>query len=295
MKPVYVVLLMGAAAVGGALAVRYSERPMKIAVAGSLPPTVVAPPIPPVVRVGPSNAVPVHSDPVAPGSAAPDPPLPKPQKPSALSQLVHIGKSDAPVAPQPLARTRIPVEPPAVTVLESPAASRPAPPPAPVAAKEAPAAPRADLQPPPPGPNHATLKAGMLIMVRINQALSSNVSSPGDVFSGTLDRPLIADGFVIAERGAEVRGEVVASKSGGNGQGLPELTIRLREILASDGQRVHLVSQLWRKQGTGYAGNDAFSRNVYDIALTRGGAAVIRPATTIPFRLDQSVELTEKQ
>jgi len=131
----------------------------------------------------------------------------------------------------------------------------------------------------------------MLIAVRINEALSSNLNSPGDVFSGTLDRPVVADGFVIAERGAHVRGEVVESKSGAQGQGISELAIRLREIVASDGQRVHVVSQPWKK--TGYGGNDPRG-GVYDAALTRGGAAVIRPATSITFRLDESVELTEK-
>ena len=131
----------------------------------------------------------------------------------------------------------------------------------------------------------------MLIAVRINEALSSNLNSPGDVFSGTLEKPLIADGFVIAERRARVRGEVVESKSACPGSS--ELAIRLREIVASDGQRVHLVSQPWRKQGVAYTGTDPRS-GVYDAALTRGGAAVIRPATSITFRLDETVELTEK-
>jgi hypothetical protein len=127
----------------------------------------------------------------------------------------------------------------------------------------------------------------MLISVRIREALSSNLNSKGDVFSGTLDKPLVADGFVIAERGARVRGEVVESRSGGRES---ELSVRLREILASDGQRVHLVSEPWRKQGA-----DEAARGVYDAALTRGGAAVIRPATSITFRLDQNVELTERR
>ena len=130
----------------------------------------------------------------------------------------------------------------------------------------------------------------MLITVRINEALSSNLNSRGDVFSGTLERPLVADGFVIAERGARVRGEVVESRAAGRDS---ELSIRLREILASDGQRVHLVSAPWRKGGIDPL--TARSSSVYDIALTRDGAAVIRPATSITFRLDQPVELTERR
>jgi hypothetical protein len=142
-----------------------------------------------------------------------------------------------------------------------------------------------------PGPNRATLRAGMLITVRISQALSSNLNSPGDVFSGTLERPLIADGFVIAERGSRVLGEVVESKSAEPGRAVAELAIRLREISASDGQRVHIVSAPWTRQGTRSPGNAA---SVYDAPLTRGGAAVIRPGTSVTFRLDETVELTEK-
>jgi hypothetical protein len=133
----------------------------------------------------------------------------------------------------------------------------------------------------------------MLIAVRINEALSSNLNSKGDVFSGTLDRPIVADGFVIAERGARVRGEVVDSKAAGPAS---EISVRLREIVSSDGQRVHLLSEPWRKTGTTPNSNEPQGRNgsVYDVALTRDGAAVIRPRTTITFRLDQPVELTER-
>jgi hypothetical protein len=230
-------------------------------------------------------------------------PAAAPEKPSAFSLPVHIGKAEhpaAPVAAPPtiVARTRIPPEPAAVIPLErnfvpgTPLAQLMASTPSPAPVPAPPPAAESATQPPSPEPNHATLRSGMLIAVRINEALSSNLNSPGDVFSGTLEKPLIADGFVIAERGAQVRGEVVESKSAGP-QG-SELAIRLREILASDGQRVHVVSQPWRKQGVTYGGSDPRA-SVYDAALTRGGAAVVRPATSITFRLDDSVELTEKR
>jgi hypothetical protein len=304
MKPLYVIILMGAAAIGGGLIVRYSDHPTEITLAHSVPPTVVAPPIPPAAHFGPSNSVPVRSAP--------------PEKPSPLSEVQKTAKPEpSPSEPRTLEprtsephttmRVRIPPDPPAVTPLErSPiesrvplaaAPARPSPAPAPTPAPAAPVA-RVVATPPEPAPapsapepNHATLRAGMLIAVRINEALSSNLNSPGDVFSGTLDKPLIADGFAIAERGARVRGEVIESKSAGH---VSELTLRLREIVASDGQRVHLVSEPWRKVSTG---NDAAGRpgNVYDTALAQGGAAVIRPATSVTFRLGETVELSEKR
>jgi hypothetical protein len=287
MKPIYVVILMGAAAIGGGLVVRNANHSVQVAQARSIPPTVIAPPIPPTSHMGPSDSVPVRS-------APPEVPTEPAEKPSAFSVPVHVGKQehkpvDPPPAPTIVARVHIPPEHPAVIPLERSFVPEPAPTAA-LALQLAPAAKQAS-PPPLPEPNRATLKSGILIAVRISDALSSNLNSPGDVFSGTLDKPLIADGFVIAERGAHVRGEVVESKSAGRGQGSSsELAIRLREILASDGQRVHIVSQPWRREG----GADS-ARNVYDAALTRGGAAVIRPATTITFRLDETVELTEKR
>lgn len=266
MKPFYVIFLMGAAAITGGLLVRYSDHPVEVTFARPMPPNVVAPPIPPTAHVGPSTSVPVRSaPPVVPVVPEPAPNAPqKREKPSAM------------------ARVRIPPDPPAVVFLERSSVA-PTPPPAPAPA------PKPAPVPTPPESNHATLKAGILITVRINEALSSNLNSAGDVFSGVLEKPLIADGFAIAERGAHVRGEVVESKGAQDG-GPQELAIRLREVLASDGQRVHLVSQPWRKAGVRTQG----SGNVYDAALTRNSAAVIRAYTSITFRLDQSVELTEK-
>jgi hypothetical protein len=312
MKLFYMVLLMGAAAIGGGLLVRYSERPIDIAMAHSVPPTVVGPPIPPSAHVGPSSSVPVRSAPSDAPADAPAPPKPNPpakpkpmEKPSAFSASVRVAEPDhhAPDPPRPLARVRLAPEPPAVVPLErsvvparTPAVapqSAPAivaqatPPKTPVIEQPVRvAAPPPSPSPAVPEPNRATLRAGLLISVRINEALSSNLNSPGDVFSGTLDKPLIADGFVIAERGARVRGEVVNSRSDGRAT---ELSIRLREVVASDGQRVHLVTDPWRRPG-----GDTRATSVYDTALTRGGAAVIRPATTVTFRLGDSVELTEK-
>ena len=298
--------------------VRYTEHPVQITVRSPITPPVVAPPIPPTARVGPSTSVPVHmalhtETPPAVTSAAPQA-AEKPQKPSAFSVPVHVSKLESRPEPdpperRPTGRVRIPPDPPAVIPLERTTVPSSTPPekvaaitpprladpavPAGVlrTADQAPAPAAAPPSAPPQADeaNHATLKAGMLISVRIGQALSSNTNAAGDVFTGTLDRPLIADGFVIAERGAPVRGEVVDSKTAGRDS---QLTIRLREVLASDGQRVHLVSNPWRKGSTG---DDARARNIYEVPLTRGGAAVIRPATNITFRLDEPVELTEKR
>lgn len=287
MKPVYVVLLMGAAAIGGGLVVRYNDHPVQSAQARSSPPTVVAPPIPPAAHVGPLNSAPLHP-------AQPEIREPAPEKPSALSLPVHIGKPERTPAestpgPTIVARTRIPPEPPAVVPLEHSTVLPPAPVPAPLPEpKEVAATPQTSPQPAPqPEPNHVTLRPGTLISVRIIEALSSDRNVRGDIFNGTLDRPLVVDGFVIAERGARVRGEVVTSSHAGRVDGMAELTLQLDEVYTSDGQRVHIVTQPWRKQGT-------FSTGDGDVMVARHPAG-INPFTSIPFRVEQPVEITEKR
>jgi len=295
MKPVYVVLLMGAAAIGGGLVVRYTGHSAPVAPTRPAPPTVVAPPIPPPTRMRPSDFVPVRSAPA-------EPPVAAPEKPSALSLPVRLDQPDRNPNTSPVvARTRVPPEPPAVIPLERSTVPRPpVPAPAPVQSamvepKEAVAfsQPAPQREPPPqPQANRVTLRPGMLVPVRITEALSSDRNVHGDVFTGTLDRPLIADGFVIAERGARVRGEVITSTHAGRGDGMAELILQLKEVLTSDGQHVPIVTQPWRKQGNFSSGEDPTDAGS---GMVTRHPAVIKPATSIPFRLDQAAEITEKR
>jgi len=318
MKPVYVILLMGAAALGGGLVVHYSERPADISLGVTMAPKVVAPPVVPHDPISP-DAVSAPAPPPDPAKAVePTPQVPaRREKPSALSHTVHVGRA-TPVAPPRTGSVHIPLDPPAVVALDIP----PDEPAAPLASSG-----RSDpvITPAAPPPNHVTLPAGMLITVRIIDRLSSDRNSQGDVFSGSLERPVIAEGFVIAERGARVRGEVVYAKRAGRVQGVSELTIRLREISTSDGQHVQIVCHDWRKQGPTSMGTDAAkiaggaalgaiigaisgggkgagigaglggAAGTGDVLLTRGGPAIIKPETSITFRLERPVEITEQQ
>ena len=337
MKSVYVILLMGVAAVAGGLLVRYNEHPVRIAQSHPVPPAVVAPPVPPAGHMPPD----------------PEPAPAIPEKPSALSLPVHVGKpavaaeppgkSEPAPAPRPtiVARMRIPADPPAVfplghtvdPVVTTPAAARQAASIAPVPAAPAPAvpapepapAPAAALVQPEPPPNRVTLRPGLLISVRINQGLSSDRNAQGDVWNGTLDRPLTVDGFVIAERGARVRGEVIAARNAARGQGAGELTIELKEVSLSDGQNVQIVTAPWRKQGPSSTGEDMAkigggaalgaiigaaagggrgagigagiggAAGAGDVMMTHGRPALIRPETDITFRVEQLVEVTERR
>ena len=92
--------------------------------------------------------------------------------------------------------------------------------------------------PPAPQPHQVTLNAGLPLPVRLVDGLSSERNAPGDAFLATLDKELVVDGFVIAERGARVEGRVVAVDRGGKVRGVAALAVELTRLHTSDGQTV---------------------------------------------------------
>ncbi len=164
----------------------------------------------------------------------------------------------------------------------------------------------------------------MLIAVRLVDALSSDRNAPGDSFAATLDRELVADGYVIAERGARVEGRVLATRNGGRARGDAELVLELTRVYTSDGQRVAILTDSFHKQmepnhgqdAEKIAGGAAVGAAIGAVAAGGKGAAVgagvgggagtadvmlSRKPATLPvetrltFRLNAPVTLTEKR
>jgi hypothetical protein len=153
--------------------------------------------------------------------------------------------------------------------------------------------------------------------------LSSDRNLQGDTFSGTLDAPLIAGEFAIAERGARVEGKVVNSAKAGKVSGLSKLEIALTGITTSDGQHIRIQTQTFTKNGQASHGEDATkvgagagigavigaiagggrgagvgaavggAAGAGDVLLTRGKPATIASETRINFRLSAPVTITE--
>jgi len=177
--------------------------------------------------------------------------------------------------------------------------------------------------PAPPQPHQVTLNAGYLLPVRLVDGLSSERNAPGDVFQATLDRELVADGFVIAERGQRVEGRVVAvdrSKAGS----AAALAVELTHLHTSDGQTVPIQTESYFKHAgpgqmnntTKIAGGAIIGAAIGAIAGGGKGAAIgagigggagagdvlltHRPAelpteTLVTFKMKGSVQLTERQ
>jgi len=64
-------------------------------------------------------------------------------------------------------------------------------------------------------PQEVTIPSGTAITVRLQNAVSSATSTPGDQFAAVLDLPIIVDGETIAPTGALATGRVVAARRSG--------------------------------------------------------------------------------
>lgn len=169
-----------------------------------------------------------------------------------------------------------------------------------------------------------TLNAGALLPVRLIEGLSTERNNPGDMFTGTLEQPLIADGWVIAERGARVEGRVVSADKGGKISGVATITVELTRVHLSDGQTLSIRTENFAKRAEATHGRDAAkigagaaigaaigaiagggkgaaigagaggAAGTADVLLTRGHAATLPSETHISFRLSVSVTVTEQ-
>ena len=106
-------------------------------------------------------------------------------------------------------------------------------------------------------PAQATLSAGTFVVVRINEKLSSDKNQPGDFFTATLERPLVANGVVIANAGQNIAGRVSEALNADRGKGSSRLGLELTELSLVDGQQVPIRTQLVEYQRGTNGGRDA--------------------------------------
>jgi hypothetical protein len=64
-------------------------------------------------------------------------------------------------------------------------------------------------------PQEVVIPSGTAITVRLQNAVSSATSRPGDQFEATLDQPITVDGQTVAPEGTHVIGRVVAARRSG--------------------------------------------------------------------------------
>jgi hypothetical protein len=119
-------------------------------------------------------------------------------------------------------------------------------------------------------PPRLTVQRGAYITVRTNQILSSNANVAGDAFTATLEKPIVVDGLVLAQRGATLGGRVVEAKKAGRIRGVSHLAVELTNVTLVDGQQVPIQTAFISQVGPTSRGRDAAA-----VATTTGlGAAI---------------------
>ncbi len=174
-------------------------------------------------------------------------------------------------------------------------------------------------------PPQLILRQGTFISVRINEMVSSDRNQPGDVFTATLERPLVVDGITVAHRGQMVAGRVAEAQKAGRVEGVSKLGVELTDLTLVDGQQVPLRSQMLARTGNNSAGRDAgavatttatgamigaaadwgrgaaigagvgAAAGVIGVLLTRGHATVLYPESVMTFRLEAPVNISTEQ
>lgn len=170
------------------------------------------------------------------------------QAPKAVEPVRAARKAPKPDRKQ-VAKALPPPPPPPVAPAQPP-------PPPPPAAPEAVQIVTPPPPPPPPPVKTVTLPAGIVIPVRLTDALDSSVTQTDSVFHGTLAADLIVDGMVAAPRGASVIGRVVDAKDAAHFSGSAKLSIELTKLYAQ-GQELTLVTDTYTKEGAGRGKNTA--------------------------------------
>lgn len=245
---------------------------------------------------------------------APEPAKPKTKPSPSVRPKEHVVRSSP--EPAPAASTPAPATPPAQQPQPQPE------PPKEVAKAELPQPP--PYIPPPPQPHTVTIPLGTNLTVRLGERLSTDRNQPGDQFSAVLDQPLVFDGFVIAEKGAQARGRIVELDRGGKVKGTAHLAIELTHLKTSDGQNVRINTAAFSRhadtthskdaakvgigaaigaaigamagggKGAGIGAGVGGAAGAGDVLMTRGQPAEIPIESRLSFRLSEPLTLTEQ-
>src|SRR6266851_1063239 len=184
-----------------------------------------------------------------------------------------------------------------------------------------------DASPPPAQsvPGTLTVPAGTILLIRINEYLSSDHNQIGDHFTAVLENPLVVNGWVVARRGQVLEGQVKEARKAGRIKGTSELGVELTDLTVVDGRQVPILTELWKGSGGTSHGQDAATigtatglcaligaaadwgtgaaigagagaaAGIGAVLLTRGRPTIVPPETQLSFRLVDPVKIDTTQ
>jgi hypothetical protein len=115
----------------------------------------------------------------------------------------------------------------------------------------------------------ATLPEETAIHVRLNQAVTSDQSRPGDHFTASVSQPIVLDNKTVVPVGAEVEGLVVDAQHSGRLRGRARLNLALESVY------VNGTEYQIRTNSAVRVGGKHKKRNIAWIAGGGGGGALI--------------------
>ena len=162
-------------------------------------------------------------------------------------------------------------------------------------------------------PRTVTLWAGTQLTVRLTRPLSTESSAKGQYFRAILQSPIVKDGFIIADAGSPVEGEVIESKRAGM-FGRANLRLTLLQLHTTDNQDVRIETESWDDRGRSRNPVTAPIRTAFGATvgafdsvahgsglvqqqnadkLKNGRNVTLPPNSVLQFRLAAPVTLTE--
>jgi hypothetical protein len=183
--------------------------------------------------------------------------------------------------------------------------------------------------PPPNGPNDQfapppdllIIPAGTVLIMRLNEPLSSDHNQVGDQFSGILEQPIVVNGWVVARRGQVVMGQVKSVQKAGRIKGVSQLGVELTDMTLVNGEQAPILTELWKGSGGTSDGADAATvggttalgaiigstadwgrgaaigagagaaAGIGAVLLTRGRPTILEPESQLSFRLVDPVKV----
>ncbi len=172
-----------------------------------------------------------------------------------------------------------------------------------------------------PPPALLTIPAGTVVIMRINEPLSSDRNQIGDQFTGTLQQPIVVNGWVVARRGQVLLGQVKSVKKAGRVKGVSQLGVELTDMTLVDGEQAAILTELWKGLGGTSHGADAATiaggsalgaiigsaadwgrgaaigagagaaAGIGAVLLTRGRPTILEPESQLTFRLVDPVKV----
>ena len=176
-----------------------------------------------------------------------------------------------------------------------------------------------------PVPGTLTVPAGTILLIRINEYLSSDRNQIGDHFTAVLENPIVVNGWVVARRGQVLVGQVKEVRKAGRVKGTSQLGVEVTDMTVVDGRQVPILTELWKGSGGTSRGQDASTigtttglgaligaaadwgtgaaigagagaaAGIGAVLLTRGRPTIIAPEEQLSFRLVDPVRIDTTQ